>query len=293
MRDLTYPSDILKAMNGLFRSFANTSHAWRQYWGLPVSLTAYGLHESEDDCSQYTQNQKLLVAVSFGLSWFKFSHSAYITMPDASRRHGFPSWSWCGWTGAPNWTFQGDDKTYLTEIPTRVEAQNIDGSRIPLSEEFAHQLFLDERQSSKFTYNLCLRSEVLDVKVTHLSEAIHFPGGDRYQRTHYAVTVDVDVEPHDQNAAQQSQQLFWPIQVTLRTGAKDALPSNLLEEALQCVILSQSCGLIVCPVNDGIVERLGLIRVLARSDKGKKYPVYGGPHLREYFPGSIRDITLG
>lgn len=80
-RRLTYPSDSLKAMLGIFNHLASSQNPGYHYWGIPILI--------EKTASSATQG---FVA---GLCW---TGSA----KERVRRPAFPSWSWCGWDHAPD-----------------------------------------------------------------------------------------------------------------------------------------------------------------------------------------------
>ncbi|KAI8949406.1 heterokaryon incompatibility protein-domain-containing protein [Xylaria longipes] len=80
-RELTYPSDALIAFLGVFRSFERQSEPVRHYWGVPILRLT---HE------EYEIPVSPLQAFVGGLCWTSIG-------AQASRRAGFPSWSWVGW----------------------------------------------------------------------------------------------------------------------------------------------------------------------------------------------------
>jgi hypothetical protein len=43
-RKLSYPSDALNALRGLFSSFAKGDHPTKQFWGIPIHTTGYNWH---------------------------------------------------------------------------------------------------------------------------------------------------------------------------------------------------------------------------------------------------------
>lgn len=81
-RHLTYESDTLKAMNGIFRSFESGKDHIAQIYGIPFF-----------SCIPDKAMESFLEALTWTHQW-----------PDLSRhlprrREGFPSWSWAGWCG--------------------------------------------------------------------------------------------------------------------------------------------------------------------------------------------------
>ena len=83
-RQLTYDSDILNGMLGIFRAYesALTDVEFKQYWGLPLLP-----HEKWNHPIYPKWTTRLILG-------FKLS----LERP-SRRRLGFPSWSWTGWRG--------------------------------------------------------------------------------------------------------------------------------------------------------------------------------------------------
>jgi len=95
-RKLTYESDILKAFEGVLRAYMQAEPAIRSYWGIPVLPSTY---EVPGDPA-YTLTQGFLS----GLCWH--------TSSPGTRRPGFPSWSWAGWTG----TVSAESREYIVGV---------------------------------------------------------------------------------------------------------------------------------------------------------------------------------
>ncbi|QDS74054.1 hypothetical protein FKW77_009289 [Venturia effusa] len=76
-RQLTYPSDSLQAMLGIFNHLAKSQNPEHHYWGIPFL-------KREHESTAITEFAK-------GLCW-----SAWLDKM-GGRRPAFPSWSWCGW----------------------------------------------------------------------------------------------------------------------------------------------------------------------------------------------------
>jgi hypothetical protein len=75
LRELSFPSDILRALTGMFHAYQSLDPPILQIWGIPFE----------------NRNMNLPESFLYGLGW---RHE----FPQRSkRRHGFPSWSWAGW----------------------------------------------------------------------------------------------------------------------------------------------------------------------------------------------------
>jgi len=99
-RDLSFQSDALNAMQGIFRAFAALPSPTRHFWGIPMDIwpadkPGYPRGSAGKLCSEES-----------------FARSLYWFLKEPShRREGFPTWSWAGWKGkisdsfhAPGWS---------------------------------------------------------------------------------------------------------------------------------------------------------------------------------------------
>jgi hypothetical protein len=91
---LTYESDILRGMLGIFRAFERGRYAIHHAWGVPIEfdMDLVVWKKQAAMSKQYTAYPwKLCASFARGLCW----------MPKgpAKRRAEFPSWSWAGWAG--------------------------------------------------------------------------------------------------------------------------------------------------------------------------------------------------
>ena len=110
-RDLTFPSDALRAFSGVQRAFATAAFPVYSICGIPVRL-------SDDN-----PPGQLDAEFSIALSWYQPSV--------AMRRAEFPSWTWVGWTGAtrfPNPTARIEGHT------CDISLEYSDGSLIALAD---------------------------------------------------------------------------------------------------------------------------------------------------------------
>jgi hypothetical protein len=78
-RQLTYESDIINGMLGIFREYGKFGDSIFHRWGIPVSWLGFIDHSRSQWRSSFLR----------GLHW--------IPVEPARRRIGFPSWSWAGW----------------------------------------------------------------------------------------------------------------------------------------------------------------------------------------------------
>jgi len=88
-KSLTYSSDSLKAILGIFHHLSFSSPPVHHYWGIPMV--------------RYEGNEDSTANFIFGLCWQLHGHNR-----SRLRRQAFPSWSWCGWENAPQGVIWGD-----------------------------------------------------------------------------------------------------------------------------------------------------------------------------------------
>ena len=94
-RCLSYPTDAINGMLGIFEAFKRMRHPVHHIWGIPLlpkTCFKNSFHDGSDHLYGNSPNERLI----YGLSW----HSRYTQRPEqsTSRRIAcFPSWSWAGW----------------------------------------------------------------------------------------------------------------------------------------------------------------------------------------------------
>jgi hypothetical protein len=111
-RSLSYESDILNAISGVFKVFEKASSPVRQICGVPIFPIKCiqfmpGFPPSQRPRISIPSSRSFLI----GLSWaFKETGSSI------TRRTGFPSWSWAGWSGWETLTFPS--LSFAAEYPS-------------------------------------------------------------------------------------------------------------------------------------------------------------------------------
>jgi hypothetical protein len=103
-KSLTKDSDILNGILGILRAFETSVHATRHCWGVPILSVPPEIIKSATKSGKKNLEAQAWGFVA-GLSW---------TLPESltgrselTRRQGFPSWSWTGWTGSVKWAIGG------------------------------------------------------------------------------------------------------------------------------------------------------------------------------------------
>ncbi|KAK8102377.1 HET-domain-containing protein [Apiospora sp. TS-2023a] len=153
-RDLTYDSDALNGILGIFRQYRMNKTPVYHFWGIPFSAS-----------NSHSSAEEQFLASLCWLSWpqkHKYHHV------NRFRRADFPSWSWTGW--------QHDSVPFFTDgrkpfnITGSISVQCSNDSSVSRFEEFYEQRIKTDSwgDSTKFLIVDCWTVE-LDVKIPRLS----------------------------------------------------------------------------------------------------------------------------
>lgn len=124
-RSLSYESDILKAIAGVFKVFEQMSPPVYQLCGVPLfPLTTMKGENIRESSLKVNNLVSPTVSLATGLGWVL---DQYTYSCRHSRRHGFPSWSWAGWSGWEKLEIkyislvhqQPTSQTFITEAPSK------------------------------------------------------------------------------------------------------------------------------------------------------------------------------
>ena len=277
-REMTNQSDALNALRGLFASFSKEIEPTQQFWGLPISPEGYSEYSTVDcrawGLSGYTSQSLLYTTLAFGLTWHSKSKSRL------SRRNGFPSWSWSGWTGPVRWwpvkpDYPQEEKNTLTHV----EVVRTDNETEELTAQLAKSIFEDKNnEACMYTYCLRIEAEILQIKFDSSSQ----PGRLLCTQASRAVT---------------GVEYYWKLKLTSSVAPFRDMRRALREKTFDCIVLNNIYGLVVYKKH-GKNERLGRISLhgkMVSPYNANKYADYcrDVSHLRTYFPGSRRTIVLG
>ncbi|KAH7064282.1 heterokaryon incompatibility protein-domain-containing protein [Paraphoma chrysanthemicola] len=293
-RELTFQADVLNALGGLFSSLANnqsyddrelTMMAPYHYWGIPLSVSVY-MHAKEDPkleivMNRFTKEKRLYAIFGCGLSWIR-AESHLRHGPPATRRGGFPSWSWAGWIAPVTWRRWPRLTWRRQDVPTAMWMHTVDGRYEPLNTAaFDHLLHTNMPERSLYTCRLAIELDIIDVNLCYQDS------GD------FEVIADVDILP-DSNSTLKSKQLHWPVALTPGFRKGDVLHNILCTETFQCLVMFGHYGLIVRTM-DGISERLGIIALDANaisSGRAATVPSRLGTRKREAEGLKHKDLCL-
>jgi hypothetical protein len=180
-RSLTFDSDILNAMLGLFELFDQLFQV-QHLWGIP--------YPSQDTASPYRKSPMRLRKVTF-LNQLNWDNGQTLS----ARREAFPSWSWTGWHGrvysshftnyyniSPSSRQWSEESYYWTDNPEfSLQLEKIDGTLIhwDFCEPCDSNVITDEPQASPSNHKELTRFLHLRVfvsKILQSSQTPHWPG---------------------------------------------------------------------------------------------------------------------
>jgi hypothetical protein len=277
-RNLSYPSDILNALHGLFSSFATAKTPSKQLWGIPTNSAGYvgllGFSNSDDEeCSLRT----LHATFGHGLTW-----TGGGTLM-AKRRAGFPSWSWSAWESPVGWPTLKDDLKVASQRHIHFALVKLDGDIAELTDALVDELSSGRYdKTSIYTHPLRLRieAEILQVRFVDLENS-NSTGRYLIRSRRWAVVQTV---PPNQ------QKYYWLFSPTPDVEKDEELREALTTQVFDCVILNSERGLVTWDVN-GTAERLGILSL--RNLWGRNEQQDSDKYLGDYLTGERRAIVIG
>jgi hypothetical protein len=277
--DLTFPSDALNAMRGLFAFYSNADPPVKQFWGIPTR--GYDIEDSH----LLPSSSFLSISLACGLSWT----TPYGALTE--RRYGFPSWSWAGWKAHVMWLHNYETFETHANVLVRISAVKQDGSSAAFTTELIDEVFLSGQSRFAYTYLLRIEAEIVRLRFENVSG---FQGAS-FGRDASSAISKFAVIGSTKDGGPTYGWLFYP---TPPPRTVIALHQELCEEVFDCIILTRMHGLVVRESN-GVTERLGLIVLRGVQIPDKSALWYDedkeakGPHIREAFPTEVREIVLG
>lgn len=298
--NLTYPSDALYAMQGLFTSFSKKRTSERQFWGIPISTVPTG--DNQSDFPPSSCNHPAIVLI-YGLAWSIRAGAV------AQRRQGFPSWSWAGWTAPIKWRPIALPQMSKSRIPAQISVVKTDGTDAPLTEQLVDDVFLNnDNEATAYSYQLRVKAEIIRIRFDRLTIKDH-------ASTHMASenSLGLSTSPSSTTSIPRKRftyavvqrvegaeaPYYWILQPTPNIDADSELRRVICEESFDCIVLNSMHGLVVRLVN-GVAERLGRINLRSWQDLSNVWDdgTYDslrstGPHLRDFLGGEEREVVLG
>ncbi|KAF2130145.1 HET-domain-containing protein [Dothidotthia symphoricarpi CBS 119687] len=274
-RELTNSSDALNAMRGLLRSFASSTKPVYQYWGIPINPEAFSVEREVPYCKNQTY-----LALGHGLAWYTYTNQA------TTRGSEFPSWSWAGWNSPVAWSVDLSDDDDNAPSCFYVEKNN--GTTEVLTEELIASISLEqEYEMSGYTKFLRIEALVLEVKFSYFREGT----SKVFSYMNYAITSTMSsrTEPQPEHDTK-----YWELFLTPKVDEQDELYIALRDHRVfSCIILNSKYGLVVWMQN-GVYERVGLLKMAPHRQTSSAYPQPGTlDDLKHHFPSTRREIRIG
>ncbi|CZT13273.1 uncharacterized protein RCO7_05299 [Rhynchosporium graminicola] len=139
-RKLSYESDALNAIQGIFRVFEKLQYPTYQLMGIPI--------EPLSDFSILGWRSPELEFM-VGLMW----HHKYIQPGTSHRRPDFPSWSWAGWEGCAESYLESHAGPATPNLWSKVSIELKDRSLLPFPQDYTLlSPFIHQVQDTRFIH---------------------------------------------------------------------------------------------------------------------------------------------
>ncbi|KAF2994672.1 hypothetical protein E8E13_001426 [Curvularia kusanoi] len=143
-RDLTYDSDVLRALDGVFTFYAQLKPSVEHFWGLPLRWIGCKLYtdgRGEDAIYRVARSRHgdMIGALLWAMLWEPVWSEVQFQESGFAKRGGFPTWSWSGWKVGVSWNYLRDDLPLKQAFTTPLSVE-ITGGVVILDEKFAQSL---------------------------------------------------------------------------------------------------------------------------------------------------------
>jgi hypothetical protein len=162
-RELTYDSDILRAMEGVFSFYTQLELSVEQYWGLPPRWV--GCQNSVDDYhTARLKHDDVVSALLWTMLWGPAWTEAQNIKTGLAKRSGFRTWSWSGWKVQVRWRRPKNVKYLKKSFTAPLFVETITSGLIEPNGEFARSLASGQFHAVLgLTYILRITTKVFDV----------------------------------------------------------------------------------------------------------------------------------
>ncbi|EXM19810.1 hypothetical protein FOTG_12253 [Fusarium oxysporum f. sp. vasinfectum 25433] len=166
-RELTYDSDVLRAMEGVFGFYAQLEPSVEQCWGLPLRWVGCEL-SSLDEQNIYriarSKHDDVVGALLWAMLWEPAWSEIHILKTGFAKRNGFPTWSWSGWKVGVRWKFLENVEHLEKSFTAPLFVETTTGGLVQLNNALARSLTSGQSYAALgLTYILRIRTEVFDV----------------------------------------------------------------------------------------------------------------------------------
>lgn len=332
-REMTYDSDILRAMDGVFSFYAHLQPPVEQYWGLPLRWVGCAISALDQEDAIYStarsKHHDVVGAFLWAMLWEPEWRNTEVIETGLDKRDSFPTWSWCAWKSEVRWNFLSNIKHLEDSFTLSLFAETTTGGLVEIDDKFAQSLTSSQCFSALgLTYILRITTLAFDVPfietepyrfLGNWKDENPFPVRERGQ--HWVAKEegrDGDSWTHfivQKSIGSPDTGLFWSLHLTHGgptccsdlSFVADATDPRLM--ILRCIVISHDYGMIVQSSN-GISKRVGLLRFRGEffengrleiskrggMDPGTRWPwvkSVGSRDLRDHFHGVVRTIRLG
>ncbi|VUC27618.1 unnamed protein product [Clonostachys rosea] len=283
-RELTYDSDVLRAMDGVFGFYAQLEPSVEQYWGLPLRWAGCKLSIGDRQTPVYRLAISKHGDVAGALLWAMLWKSAWSEVQNIeaglARRNGFPTWSWSGWKVEVRWSFLTNINHLEKSFTAPLFVETMTGELLELNNEFAQSLASGQSYAALgLTYILRITTKVFDVPFIECAPyrpTFYYGKSDsflpRRQGQHWVTKEEYPREEGSwthfvvqKNIGGPERGIVWSLDLT-HGGATstsdltfDTDTINFNPMTLRCIVIGHDCGMIVQSSN-GISKRVGLLR---------------------------------
>ncbi|KAF4953279.1 hypothetical protein FGADI_6145 [Fusarium gaditjirri] len=330
-RELTYDSDVLRAMEGVFGFYTQLEPSVEQYWGLPLRWVGCKLW-SWDEGNIYriarSKHDDVVGALLWAMLWEPEWSEIHIPKTGFPKRKSFPSWSWSGWKVGVRWKYLENVEHLEKSFTAPLFVETTTGGLVQLNDALARSLTTGKSYVALgLTCILRITTQVFDVPflerapyrlTTARKKRDSFPTRRKGQHwvtkeehlgeskwTHFVV---------EKNIGTSAKGLVWSLDLTHGGAVTSSdlafdTDTNVNPMTLRCIVISYDCGMIV-QCSSGISKRVGLLRFKGKFfENGRISTDDYGHHddsaiwpwtnsvqskdFRDHFPGVERTVRLG
>ncbi|KAF5541756.1 heterokaryon incompatibility (HET) domain-containing protein [Fusarium mexicanum] len=261
-RSLSFQSDTINALTGVFQLYLMMPTPTRHYWGIPMD---YNLHQY----SCWPVNSAVIKRKPF--TYFKgyvdlaFARGLCWRLDKPSpRRSGFPSWSWAGWTGPLATSYGWGTLSLFGDSEVRIWLQNYDGREERMSEEVVAKIGNCDPVYSGYTPIIRIEAWVVDASLVYVAEGLsnnfetHYNGNNLDPQYFIAAQTPAAPWPCVIRGT-----IYWPVTLSTRVGDDNELHQEICRKTFTCVLLGKQSafGLLVQGDGQGVMERLGHVNI--------------------------------
>lgn len=327
-RELTYDSDILRAMDGVFGFYAQLEPSVEQYWGLPLRWVAFNL--LVENChTARSKHDDVVGALLWAMLWKPAWNGVPTIKTGLTKRNGFPTWSWSCWKVEVAWSYLKNIEHLEKSFTLPLFVETTTGGLVEPNKEFVRSLASGQSYADLgLTYILRIKTKVFDVPFIErapyrptytLKKNDPFPT--RRKGQHWVTNNEIPDEGKwthfvvEKSIGASERGLVWYLDLTHggATSSSDLIfdndTTNLNPMTLRCIAISYDYGMIVQSSN-GISKRVGLLRFEGEFFEGGRLRCneYGyhddrvswpwtdsvqSRDLRDYFPSVSQTVRLG